>query len=84
MTNDEVAAQLKKDVKAKVEELNFAEYQGDIIGMCAIVINKNGQLQTLNAYSSIQAPHIYVAAGLLQRQIETMLSANSEDLKPRE
>lgn len=84
MNAEEVTAQLKIDVHKKIEELNFAEYQGDILGMVAIVINKNGQLQTMQAFSSMQAPHIYTAAGLLQRQIEGMLSVSAEEMKPRE
>lgn len=84
MTNEEMLAQLKKDVHGKVEELNFASYQGDVTGLVAIVINGNGEVQIMQAFNSIQAPHIYTAAGLLQRQIEVMLQKNATTLKPRD
>jgi hypothetical protein len=84
MTNEEALAQLKKDIAAKIDELTFAHYQGDISGIAMIVINKNGEMQLMQAFNNVQAPHIYTIAGCLQRQIEAMLTNGAIPLKPRE
>ena len=88
MTDDEKRKEhdkeLAKFVKDKIEELTFAHYQGDIKSIFILCLNKDGQLQSMRAYDSIAAPHIYVALALEQRKIEEMIAKNASELKPRE
>lgn len=81
MTHEE---ELRKIVKEKIAELNFAEYQGDIRCFAAIVITKAGDVQIISAYDSINSPHIYLTAGMLQRQIEAVYTKGAMEVKPRE
>lgn len=73
---------LKEVVDEKMNELSMAHYSGDISGMVVIFVTKAGVLQTMRAYDSNQAPHIYMASSLLQREIEQIIQSSAT--KPQE
>ena len=67
MTEEEAKKELSTLIHKKIDELTYACYQGDIVGFVGVVINKEGQLQLMEAFNNHQAPHIYMLAGILQR-----------------
>lgn len=70
MTKEEHEKRLQKDVKEKIEELNFALYQGDVKQLLIFCMDKNGAIQCMRAFDSIGAPHFYLMSGILQKEIE--------------
>lgn len=77
MTPEEHEKELAKQVKDKIAELSYAHYQGDIRAMAIICMNKNGDVQIMQCFDSLAAPHIYVAADMLKDQIRGMLRKNA-------
>lgn len=55
--------ELKQSIKEKIEELNFAQYEGVVQGLLIIVIDK-GSFKIMPAYDNSNAALINVALDL--------------------
>ncbi len=84
MSDEKHEAELKKVVDEKMNELSMAHYNGDIKVMVTIVINKNGNTEIYRVFDSKNIAKIYVACGIVMREIEGAIFGQAEILKPRE
>lgn len=76
--------ELKKCVDEKMNELSMAHYNGDIKVMVTIVINKDGNTEIYRGFDSNNIAKIYLACGVVMREIEGMIFGQSQMMKPRE
>lgn len=76
--------ELKKVVDEKMNELSMAHYSGDIKVFLAIIINKEGNTEIYRGFDSNNIAKIYLACGIVMREIEGVIFQQSQMMKPRE
>ncbi len=84
MSNPQHEAELKRIVDEKMNELSLAHYSGDIKVMLTIVINKEGNTEIYRGFDSNNLAKIYLACGIVMREIEGAIFSQSQMMKPRE
>lgn len=75
---------LDKAIREKIKELTLAVHDGDVKGMVVIYIDAQGSVKTMQAYTNLQAIHIFMTCSLMQDQIKDMLKPGSHEFKLRD
>lgn len=84
-TKEEHEKCLAGDVKAKIEELNFAHYSGDIKQLLVFCMNKDGSIQRMQALDSIGAPHFNLMIDIWKKEsVDLYLKYVITESKPRD